>query len=123
MGISQILLIILFSFALNLPVYGLANRNIASNANRNTKNAFWLGIIGPLGMVICLFKSVKPNWKKVLFGIGRFMLWAIGVQVLGELNIITEAFRPILLYFIGLPLILRGQNIFNYSVVKKRLEV
>jgi len=120
MGAPQIIIIIFFSFLLNLPVYGLANRNIASNANRNTKNAFWLGIIGPLGMIICLFQSVKPNWKKILFGIGRFMLWAIVVQVLGELNIITEAFKSIILYFIGLPFILRGQNVFNYSIVRNK---
>ena len=119
MGAPQIVLLIFFCFALNLPVYGLANRNIASNANRNTKNAFFLVIIGPLGMMICLFQSIKPSWKKVLIGFGRFILWAILIQVLGELGILSEGLKSVLLYFIGFPFILRGKNVFNYSIIKK----
>ena len=118
MGGPQFLLIILFTFLINLPVYGLANRNIASVANKNMSTAFWLGLLGALGMTICLFQCIKPTWKKVLFGIGRFCVWAIGIQILGEMSFVSESLKPILLYFIGFPFILRGKNMFNYSIKK-----
>ena len=108
-------------FSLNLIVFGFANRNIASNSNRNTTNAFWLGFCGPLGLVICLFNSVKLVQKKILLGILRFLIFAIAMQLLGELGIISNGGKGLLLYFFGFTFILRGVNMFNYSVKKKML--
>ena len=85
--------------------------------------AFWLGILGLLGMVICLFLSVKPTWKKVFFGLGRFFIWAIGIQILGELGLVTEGLKEILHYVFGFPFILRGKNVFNYSTIKKTTSI
>ena len=84
------LLMILF-FPLSFLLYGLANRNIASNANRNTNIAFWFGLFGGLGMVICLLQSVEATWKKVLFGFGRLFVCAIGIQILGEFDLVSES--------------------------------
>lgn len=103
---------------INLTIFGFANRNIASNSNRNTTNAFWLGFWGPLGLVICLFNSVKLAQKKILLGILRFLIFAIAMQLLGELGIISNAGKGLLLYFFGFTFILRGANMFNYSVKK-----
>lgn len=108
-------------FSLNLIVFGFANRNIASNSNRNTTNAFWLGFLGALGLVICLFNSVKLVQKKILLGILRFLIFAIAMQLLGELGIISNGGKGLLLYFFGFTFILRGVNMFNYSVKKKML--
>ena len=111
-------------FSLNLIVFGFANRNIASNSNRNTTNAFWLGFWGPLGLVICLFNSVKLVQKKILLGILRFLIFAIAIQLLGELAILSigtisiNVAKGLLLYFFGFTFILRGVNMFNYSVKK-----
>ena len=111
-------------FSLNLIVFGFANRNIASNSNRNTTNAFWLGFLGPLGLVICLFNSVKLVQKKILLGILRFLIFAIAIQLLGELAILSigtisiNVAKGLLLYFFGFTFILRGVNMFNYSVKK-----
>lgn len=114
MGAPQILLFF-FSFGFNLLIYGLLNRNIAALNKKNIKNAFWLGILGPLGMIIVLFQSVTPTVKKVLFGVGRFLILAITLQVLGELGIIQDSIKGILTYLIGFPFILRGKYIFSYS--------
>ena len=103
---------------LNLIIFGFANRNIASTANRNTNNAFLLGLLGPLGMIICLFQSVKPTQKKILYGIGRFIIFAIGMQILAETGTITGAAKGVLLFFFGFSFILRGVNMFNYSLKK-----
>ena len=103
---------------INLTIFGFANRNIASNSNSNTNNAFWLGFLGPLGLVICLFNSVKLSQKKILLGILRFLIFAIALQLLGELGIISNAGKGLLLYFFGFTFILRGLNMFNYSVKK-----
>jgi len=111
-------------FSLNLIVFGFANRNIASNSNRNTTNAFWLGFCGPLGLVICLFNSVKLVQKKILLGILRFLIFAIAIQLLGELAMLSigtisiNVAKGLLLYFFGFTFILRGVNMFNYSVKK-----
>ena len=110
-------------FSLNLIVFGFANRNIASNSNRNTTNAFWLGFLGPLGLVICLFNSVKLVQKKILLGILRFLIFAIAMQLLGELGIISNAGKGLILYFFGITYILRGANIFNYSVKKMDMKI
>ena len=110
-------------FSLNLIVFGFANRNIASNSNRNTTNAFWLGFLGPLGLVICLFNSVKLVQKKILLGILRFLIFAIAMQLLGELGIISNAGKGLILYFFGITFILRGANIFNYSVKKMDMKI
>ena len=120
MGPFQILLLLFFCFAVNLPFYGLQNRNIASNSNGNIKTAFWLGLMGPLGMIICLIQNVKPTWKKVLFGIGRVLLWAIVSQIIVELGIFSQVFvnAPIL-YFFGFPFIMRGKYIYRFSVKKQ----
>ncbi|MDC0176739.1 hypothetical protein OAJ14_01105 [Polaribacter sp.] len=107
---------------LNLLIYGFANNNIASSANKNSSIAFWLGLLGPIGTVICLFQYIKPSWKKVFFGFGRFCFWAIGTQILGEIGIVEEDTKGLLLLFIGTPFILRGKNMFNYSV-KKELDI
>jgi|TARA_B110000977_G_scaffold13589_1_gene17144 hypothetical protein len=106
---------------INLTIFGFANRNIASNSNRNITNAFWLGFLGPLGLVICLFNSVKLAQKKILLGILRFFIFAIAIQLLGELGIISNGGKGLLLYFFGFTFILRGVNMFNYSVKKKML--
>ena len=110
-------------FSLNLIVFGFANRNIASNSNRNTTNAFWLGFLGPLGLVICLFNSVKLVQKKILLGILRFLIFAIAMQLLGELGIISNGGKGLILYFFGITYILRGANIFNYSVKKMDMKI
>jgi tetratricopeptide (TPR) repeat protein len=107
---------------LNLLIYGFANNNIASSANKNSSIAFWLGLIGPIGTIICLFQYIKPSWKKVFFGFGRFCFWAIGMQILGEIGIVEEDNKGLLLLFIGFPFILRGKNMFNYSI-KKQLDI
>lgn len=104
--------------SLNFIIFGFANRNIASNSNRNTTNAFGLGFFGPLGLIICLFNSVKFVQKKILLGILRFLIFAIAMQLLGELEIISNAGKGLLLYFFGFTFILRGVNMFNYSVKK-----
>ena len=103
---------------INLTIFGFANRNIASNSNSNTNNVFWLGFLGPLGLVICLFNSVKLSQKKILLGILRFLIFAIALQLLGELGIISNGGKGLLLYFFGFTFILRGVNMFNYSVKK-----
>ena len=69
-------------------------------------------------MMICLFQSVKPTSKKVLFGIGRLFVWAIGIQILGEMGLVSESFKMILHSYIGWLFILRGKNTLNYSVKK-----
>ena len=115
MGPFQLLLIIIFCLVLNLPFYDLQNRNIASTTNNNTTFAFWLGALGGLGLIICLIKYVKPTWKKILFGVGRFFLWAIVIQIIIELGIISQSFSGILFYFIGFPFIFRGKNIYKFS--------
>ena len=107
---------------LNLLIYGFANNNIASSANKNSSIAFSLGLLGPIGTIICLFQYIKPSWKKVFFGFGRFCFWAIGMQILGEIGIVEEDTKGLLLLFIGFPFILRGKNMFNYSI-KKQLDI
>lgn len=115
MGAPQLLLILVLSFMINLPIYGLANRNIAATAGRDVKNAFWLGLIGPLGTIICLFQCVDTTFKKIAFGIGRLFLWSFTVQILVELGFISAIYQPILNYIIGIPFILRGKNMFKFS--------
>ena len=89
------------STIINLTIFGFANRNIASNSNRNITNAFWLGFLGPLGLVICLFNSVKLAQKKISLGILRFFIFAIAIQLLGELGIISNGGKGLLIYFFG----------------------
>jgi hypothetical protein len=109
--------------SLNLIIFGFANRNIASNSNRNVINAFWLGLLGPLGLVICLFNSVKLLQKKILLGVLRFLFFAIAMQLLGELGIISNAVKGLIIYFFGFTFILRGVNMFNYSVKKMDIKI
>lgn len=113
----------MISFVINILIYGLANKNIASTVNKNSSSAFWLGLLGPLGTIICLFQYTKPSWKKILFGLGRFCFWSIGIQIFGEIGFYySEGAKIILLWFIGFPFILRGKNMFNYSI-KKQLDI
>jgi len=120
MGAPAILLIIIVGFIPNLIIYGLANRNISANAGKSTKNGFWLGIIGPLGTVIRLIQCVEITGRKLLNGFGRFFIYAILIQILGELNeFFSEPIKQLIHYIIGLPFILRGKNVFNYSTKSK----
>lgn len=111
----QIVFILIILGVFNLPIYGLSNRNIASRAGRNIKYAFWLGLLGPLGTIICLFQSVETTFKKILFAIGRLILLSIGLQIFIELGIISESLSSVLTYFIGIPFVLRGKNVIKFS--------
>ena len=117
MGPAAILLLVV-SLGVNLLVYGTQNRNIASKSNNNVRNAFWLGLLGPLGMIICLVNSGNTGWKKFLFGVLRLFLWAIIAQIFAEVGVITETYITLLHYLIGWPFILRGKYTFNFSVAK-----
>ena len=117
MGPAAILILIV-SLGVNLLVYGTQNRNIASKSNNNISSAFWLGLLGPIGMIICLVNSGSTSWKKFLFGALRLFLWAIIAQIFVEIEVISEANITILHYLVGWPFILRGKYIFNFSVAK-----
>jgi hypothetical protein len=94
----------------------LANRNISANAGKSLKNGFWLGIIGPIGTIIRLIQCVEITGKKILYGFGRLFIYAILIQILGELyDFFTEPIKQLIHYLIGFPFILRGKNIFNYT--------
>ena len=114
-GAPQIVFILIIMGVFNLAIYGLSNRNIASRAGRNIKYAFWLGLLGPLGTIICLFQSVETTFKKILFAIGRLILLSIGLQIFIELGIISESLSSVLTYFIGIPFVLRGKNVIKFS--------
>ena len=120
MGAPQLLLIILFGLIPNLIIYGLANRNISANAGKSTKNGFWLGIIGPLGTIIRLAQCVNATGKKLLNGFGRLIIYSIFIQLFGELTDLGEPIKQLIHYLIGIPFILRGKNVLNYSVNVKQ---
>ena len=61
MGPAAILLLVV-SLGVNLLVYGTQNRNIASKSNNNVRNAFWLGLLGPLGMLILVILVGKNSY-------------------------------------------------------------
>ena len=114
-SLPELLLFLIALVFFNLCVYGLSNRNIASNGGKNIKNAFWLGILGPVGTIICLVQSVDPTMKKVLYGVGRLLFWSIGTQIDIEIGLVTDVIAPVLTYLFGVPFILRGMNVFNFS--------
>jgi len=105
-------IILLIVLPVNILIFGLANKKIAKDFNKKEKIYFWLGILGPLGLIITLASCVEITGKKIGYGFLRFVLWAVLISVFGELtnfpntNLITG--------YIGIPFIFRGRSIFNY---------
>lgn len=97
---------------INFIIFGLANRSIALQADKNTTIAFWLGILGPLGMIICLINCITPSRNKILLGIGRFTIWAVFFQLMKESN--TSPVFVLITLYLGFLFILRGKNFYKY---------
>ena len=103
---------LLIVLPVNLLIFGLANKKIAKDFNKNERLYFWLGILGPLGLIITLVSCVEITGKKIGYGFLRLFIWSVLISIFGELtdfpntNLITG--------YIGIPFIFRGRSIFNY---------
>ena len=113
--ITPILLIILVvAVPINTLVYGLANRKIAKDYGKNHKVYFAWGLLGALGMIITMVVCIKPSFKLIGFGFLRLILYAILLSILNEIDLLSEMYNGFLHWFIGIPFVFRGKNIFNY---------
>ena len=110
----QLLIILVIVIPINILVYGLANKKIAKDYGKNHKVYFAWGILGALGMIITMVGCIKSSFKLIGFGFLRFILYAILLSILNELNLFSEMYNGFLHWLIGIPFIFRGKNIFNY---------
>jgi len=56
-----VLALIAISLGINLLIFGLANKNIAAQKGLDIKQSFWLGLLGPIGMIIVLAKKDRSD--------------------------------------------------------------
>jgi hypothetical protein len=104
---------------INLMAYGWANRNIASKIGFNLNSGFWLGLLGPLGMSLLLFRT-NPSAKDFVFGVLRFIAVVFIHQLIVEAGMLSNQNSAGVAYLVGFPWVLRGKSIFHFEVVNKK---
>ena len=125
-----ILIIVTILFLpLNYLVYGLANKRIAIKSEKNPTAYKWWGLLGGFGMIVTLIGCVKPTFKKIMFGVLRFIIIMIivdfvfdldsiadgwGYSDLNDEEVMNSVWYDLFFYFFATPFILRGKYVFDY---------
>ena len=125
-----ILIIVTILFLpLNYLVYGLANKRIAIKSEKNPTAYKWWGLLGGFGMIVTLIGCVKPTFKKIMFGVLRFIIIMIMIDFVFDLDSIADGWDysdlndeevmnsvwyDLFFYFFATPFILRGKYVFDY---------
>jgi|AACY02.7.fsa_nt_gi hypothetical protein len=124
-----ILIGLIIILPLNYLVYGLANKRIAIKSEKNpTAYKYW-GLLGGFGMIVTLIGCVKPTFKKIMFGVLRFILIMVVIFILFDMDsivdgsdysglndeqIMNNVYYNLFFYFFATPFILRGKYVFDY---------
>lgn len=124
-----ILIGLIIILPLNYLVYGLANKRIAIKSEKNPTAYKYLGLLGGFGMIFTLIGCVKPTFKKIMFGVLRFILIMVVIFILFDMDsivdgsdysglndeqIMNNVYYNLFFYFFATPFILRGKYVFDY---------